>query len=366
MKDLTCKKGDITVKKSRSLKDIELEEVSLVDLAANKRKFLFFKRGKSDDEGHADSVTKQRELKVSIESDGTEAGTKILVNGKEIDGIESFYFDYWKPRGVELDGKRPASIGCSYSKIVEAADTGFKRTETFHLSKGEIKMDKEILELVKEYLGEEFKEEEFTKVEKLSDEAVKAIKDALKLVNKYKADFPDDLSKAVAVLVRYAGYGYGYPAKEGSAESNEDGNNNDEGVFDKSGKKLSKETLKKLVDALKAIQSVLPEDTKVKKSATEEPTKDDALKEIKEAIEKMATSTQGSDEKLKEITDSITEVTKRLEVVEKTKGIKKSIESQDDDDDKTNVQKGAGEDGKVLWPSLVGKKKTKETKEEDD
>ena len=78
---------------------------------------------------------------------------------------------------------------------------------------------KEFIEELKKFMAEDdedekevLTEEDIEKANKLSDAAMKAIKGALNILNKYKADMPDDVLKAIQTLVKYASYGY--PAKK--------------------------------------------------------------------------------------------------------------------------------------------------------
>lgn len=344
------------VNKARSLSDIDLEEVSLVDLPANKRKFLFFKSGKPEDQKDGSgSINKEDNLKISIESNGSKKGTKILVNGEEIEGMNSFYFSLYEDSEISDN----ARISCSYTKAVEVED-GFKRTESYYLTKGDNPMDNEMKALLAELLGEDFDADEFAK-----SNDTEAIKGALKLVAKYKSDFPDELVEAVKVLAKNANY-------TNKAEENDSdaGKDND---LEKSGKKFSKDTIEKLLAMFKTLQSILPNDDtsktakkdndadavakndnsndkdKVEKNADDKSS--NAFDELKKSIEKMATENADS---LKELSETVDQVSKRLEAVEKEKGVKKGIDGQDDNsDDDEKVAKGAGKDGKVLWPSLV-------------
>jgi len=308
---------------ARSLKDIETTEISFVDKPAIKKKFLFFKQEKLAGKSQAGSKTKQKKITIGIESDGTVGGTKIVVNGDELKDLRDFMFSFF------LGEDRRNPVSCSYSKFVETED-GFKRTETFYLSKGDEVMNPELVELLKEYLGDEFDAEKFEKAEKLSDKALNAIKGALKLVNKYKADFPDDLKKVVGVLAKYAGYGYGYPAKKEDVE--------------KAGAKFSKETLEKLkkaIEALEALKAVLPElKEQTEKSGTENSDIKKSIEEITKKIEAIEKGKQDGEKD--ELTETLKGLTERLEVVEKGTGVKKSIKGQDDDD---NLKK-------VNWPSF--------------
>jgi len=303
---------------ARKLKDIELEEVSLVDKGANRKKFLFFKQ-----EGKPTPAKKlKKKINIIIDSDGTIGGTKIAVNKDELKDLRDFSFSFW---GSDRDTSNPVS--CSYSKFVETED-GFSRSETFYLSKGDAQMNEKIKEQLQEYFGEEEKID----FEKAEDAA--AVIGALETVNEYQEDFPDDLKKAVGIIAKQAGL---YVPPEVEKQDNKAG-------VEKAGAKLSKETLGKLQDALKTLKSILPqlEEKTEKKSEVEK-----AIGELTKKIEQFETKENGDTKD--GIVDVIKELTKRLEVVEKGTGVKKSIDGQDDDDDNDDNT------GKK-WSSLSGKK----------
>lgn len=314
---------------TRKLKDIETTEVSFVDAPAIKRKFLFFKQDK-------------KKMKIEIESDGTIGGTDILIDGEKVENLRDFSFSLYPP----IEGNvKSAIVNCSYSKVVDTKD-GFKRSETFYLAKGDKSMNEEFIKLLKEYFGEDVKMD-FEKAEELSDKAVDAIKEALKLVNKYKGDFPDDLKKAVGTLAKYASAGYGYPEKK---EKKDD--------IEKTGAKFSKDTLeriKKAIEALEALKALLPE-------LKEQTQKSDVKSELDKSIEKLSKSIEElemkaetkddkeepekkEDEGKEEIAKKIDDLLKRFENIEKKVGVRKSVEGQDADVD-ADTKKDK------LWPSI--------------
>ena len=366
-----------------NLKNIEPSEISYTDLPATRKKFLFFKRDmqklfekyqdSSDIQKRRFLIAKKNDKKISIsiESDGTIKGTKIIVSGEEIKNLQDFHFSFYKPRGGE--GKEIAGISpisCSYSKITETED-GFKHSDTFYLSKSEMEvngmdMNKELKDLLDSYFDEEvsFAPEEF-ELEKaeLSDKALNAIKGALKLISKYKADFPDDLKGAVGVLAKYASYGYGYPAKKKAEVKKEEDKKEGDKDVEKSGKALSKDTVGKIKNVIKAINGLnsvikalndlLPEGDRedLKKSVVDKGK--DANEEFKNALDGISDITKKLEKKLeekdqtieklgkdlKEKDKGISELSKRLETLEKDKGIKKTIEGQDDGGDDENKPK---------------------------
>ena len=309
----------------RKLKEIEVEEISLVDAASNRKKFYIVKK---DD-------TKKQKAQISIDSDGTVKGTKILMGGEEVKDLVDFSFSFYQPRSGET-GELGKNVSCSYSKVTETED-GFKHTDHFYLSKLlEVKKGmKDLKEQLKDLLGEDFSEEEFEKAQKKLDEkVVGALKGALNILNKYKGDFPDELKKAVGVLAKHAGYGSSAQKSKEPYKLEEVLEVLEKAHLEKAGAKLSKSTRQQIQKALDALKKLLELDEK-KGEGDGELKKE--LGEIKESIKKLGE--KGKDENLKKELDKIT---KRLEAIEKAKGVKKSIDGDGD----------PGEGDGDQWPSF--------------
>jgi len=182
--------------------NIKPDEVSFVKKPATGRPFLLCK---------ADGT----KLAVQFESDGTNEGTSIVINGEKLEDASSFYLSY--DSLITCSGSTGPNLNCSYSKVVETED-GFQRTESYVLArtKGDDKMD-ELVKVLKEYLEiKDDKVEVLIAKADLSEKAVEALKKALEILKKYKADFPDDLKEAVDTISKYAVsyYGYGSPEKD--------------------------------------------------------------------------------------------------------------------------------------------------------
>lgn len=319
--------------KRGKLKDIRTTEVSMVDRPASKLSFLFFKR-EGGQSVNLLKKKKKKKIKIEIESDGLVGGTTVVVNGEKLGKLRSFDFSFW--------GDDPKQqIHASYSKVAESED-GFSRTENFYLSKGVITMSKEMLKALQEYLGTE--DIDFEK--KVDEEEVQK---ALELITEhYKESFPQDLEDAVGVLAKCA---------SGSYEAKEDKD------LEKAGAKFSKDVIKKLqtiIAAVKALEGMLPkmDGTTQKGDNTDEAGElAKQLAEVKNAIAELSKASEKKDddatksEEITELTKTLKGISERLEAMEKATAAKKSIEGQDDDDD--NEPKGAGKDGKVLWPSLA-------------
>jgi len=178
----------------------------------------------------------------------------------------------------------------------------------FIFFKGEHTMEKELIELLKKLSGDEnytFKKQE------LSEDAVKALKEAVATVEKYKEEMPDDLLKAGAVLAEFAASGYG-ETKEEDKKDDKDATKTDPEKKDNQDADKKKDD-----DVNKASDEIV-------KSITA----------LKEEITKYGSS-------ITKVTEDVTALATRMEVVEKTTGIKKGIESQGDD-----------KDGNDLFPGL--------------
>lgn len=320
-------------KQPRNLKGIKVREISLVDAPANKSPFLFFKR---EGEQSDDPLTKQKKIKIAIESDGTVGGTNISINGDKVSKLRSFDFSFY--------GQDPKQkIHASYTKVTDTED-GFSRTETYYLSKGENTMDKKILKALQAYLGTE--EIDFEK--KASEEDIQK---ALELIEKnYKEDFPQDLQDAVGVIAKCAANSF--EAKAGNGDDS----------LEKAGAKFSKDAIKKLkaiIAAVEDLKSLLPDnEASTQKSDSNDDKVNELAKQLeglKEVIEKLDVK-EKDDEKssISDVAKALKDISDRIKSLEDGGAVRKSISDQDSDgDDEPN---GAGEDGKVLWPSLIGKK----------
>lgn len=318
-------------KRRGNMKDIKIKEVSLVDLPANKLSFLFFKR---DGDQPGESLDKAKKIKIAIESNGTAKGTIVTINGDKMENLRDFNFSFY---GIEKD----SPVSCSYSKVVEAED-GFKRTESFYLSKGKV-MDEKTLKVLQAYLGTD--EIDFEK--KVGEEDIQK---ALTLINKeYKETFPEDLENAVGVIAKRAASSY---------DVKEDDKN-----VEKAGAKFSKDVLKKLksvLAAVEALKSILPdmkESTEKSGGSDEMDELTKQVAELKDAIAKFDPEKKGDDKSVAaKLTETLGDISKRLKALEDGGAAKKSITGDDDDND-DNEPKGAGENGKHLWGSITGHSK---------
>lgn len=302
------------------LRDITIKEISLVDLPANKLPFLFFKC-----DGDPEPVNKQNKIEISIVSDGTVGGTSVSVNGKKLGKLKSFDFSLY-------GGDPKQSIYASYTKAASDSD-GFNRTETYYLNKGDNLMKEQAVKALKSYLGVDDIDSE----KRVSEEDIEK---ALTLITKeYKESFPEDLADAIGVIAKSA------------VEVCGDASDKDD--VSKAGAKFSKDALKKLKDVLSAIEAlkaILPDtkDATAKSEASDELTKQ--IAQLSEQVSKIAGTKESTDKG--DLTKALDEISTRLKTVEESGATKKSIEG-DGTDDNGNVSKGAGEDGKALWPTIT-------------
>ncbi len=314
-------------KVARELSDLEIKEVSLVDKAANKKKFLFFKAHGETDSGKSKTKKLKKKINIVMDTDGTIGGTKISVNKEELKDLQNFSMYFYNDG---QDDSRAVSI--SYSKFVEA-DDGFSRSETFYLSKGDsgMKINEEIQKQLEAYYGDGVAIE----IDNVSE--VTDIVKALGTVNEYRGDFPDDLKTAVRLIAKQAAqFVPGVVAEDGV-------------IVEKAGAKLSKDTLKKLSDAMATLKSLLPQlaEKSDKSDATDA---DDVAKALTDITKKLADleGKEATDEAT-DLAKSLVEIGKRLESIEKQTPGRKSTEDSDGDGDgdEETIEKSG-----TKWPSF--------------
>jgi len=317
------------------LEEIELEEISLVDVPATKRKFLFTKAA----------------------GDGNYLVCRC--------GHKEALVDFLKSASEECPGCGE-SLEDSAIKIISK-------------KQGVNTMKKKLSELIKDFIGEdELTDEEMEKLEKaekeIPPEAAKALKAVVASLTKFKADFPDEIKECINTLAKYAAYGYGYPAKTKKEKEEKEGEEED---VEKAGAKLSKatreliknvvekyKTLEKAVNALesliktdaqKSAEIILIEekmdelsekmDKLFEKKAEAEKEKKKKVKTKKEKDEEDEEEEEEEEEKEKEeeeVEKEMKGLKKRVEQLEEKKGTKKSLKGQDEDETEKSSQ----------WPSF--------------
>jgi len=315
------------------LEEIEPEEISLVDVPATKRKFLFTKAA----------------------GDGNYLVCEC--------GHEEALVDFFKSASEECPG-------CGESLEDSAVKIISKR-------KGEKTMKKKLSEMIKDFIGEdELTDEEMEKLEKaekvIPPDAAKALKAVVATLSKFKADFPDEIKECINTLAKYAAYGYGYPAKKEKEEKE-----GEEEDVEKAGAKLSKatreliknavekyKTLEKAIialesliktDAQKSAEIILIEekmdslsekmDKLFEKKAEAEEEKKKKVKTKKEKVEDEEDEEEEEEEKEKEeeeVEKEMEGLKKRVKQLEEKKGTKKSLKGQDEDETEKSSK----------WPSF--------------
>ena len=262
----------------RELVDIDVDEISLVDIPAIRKKFLIIKKDKKD-------------MQKTSETDQDNSDIKNL-NEEE------------RPKMLELIGL--------YKKLTgDEEDFSEKESELLKkLSSDAVNAIKGALNILNKFKGD-FSEE---------------LKDAVAVLAKY--------------VVKT--YPYPYPAKKSDEDLEKAGKKISKDTLNAIKKTigilngvLSKgDETKKAISILSDLLS--DEEKKALKKTEEEDEKDEkinsAIKEAAETVEKL-----GKD--LEEKDKSISELTKRLETLEKAKGTKKQIEGQDEDDGDEDVKK---------------------------
>jgi hypothetical protein len=184
----------------RELSDINVEEVSLVDRAANKRTFFFVKRDSSDDGGSGDDSTGTT---IKIDSDGTIDGTKANVNGNDIDP-HSIHFGFDKdqsPESLDAQGnKNPRKVDFHFCQKCLGTD-GIHKTTTHTLSKRdntEKPVSNEDVTAIRKFL-----DDNEAPVAVGATDATRIAK-ALAVLTEYQDAFPASITDAIKDLVKVA------------------------------------------------------------------------------------------------------------------------------------------------------------------
>jgi len=317
-----------------NLKNIDIGELSFTKgTGANRKKYAFIKNDKGSPEGIIKII--KDDLAISIKSDGTARGTKVRVNGRGIENLKDFSFNLFNigseseigDFGVEVGNTDQGNIECSYT-ISGKEKNGFTVSNKYYLMKNdmEVKEEMKVNDLVKQYFGEE------VKVVKKEPEAIEK---SLETINEYKESFPEELEKAVGVIMKKALLEKETP--EESKDEPEDKTDVEETESEEKKKdkvaELSEDNVSEIVKMV--MKKLVPE-----KETSEEGKGDKAITKKLDEI----------NEKISKKDESIGKLTERLVKVEKVKGIKKQIDGQDDDDDGEVIKKS---DKK--WPSFNGK-----------
>ena len=214
--------------------------------------------------------------------------------------------------------------------------------------KKEVNKVDELIKLYKSLYKDEIAKDMKPEMKTFAEEDIKVLKNALDMFKKYRDDLPDELADEIVNLAKFAVSEYPKEEKKDDTE------------VEKTGAKLSKDSLANLKKAIECLMSILPEEDQpeVKKADEKEVKVEEKVEKKEEPKEEKADEAkEGFEKSLKELKESILEeitkgnktvkdLTDRLEKVEEVKGVKKSVEEEAIDKDKEKVKKGN-------WPSLM-------------
>jgi len=211
---------------------------------------------------------------------------------------------------------------------ITICDEPANRKKFYILKQRRLNME-ELLENLKKILGDETVDESsVAKIKALPEEKIEEIRKALEEVDGYQENFPPALNEAFLSLVKSATYEY--PEKE-SALDFED--------VEKAGASLSKATIAQLKKIQEIIEKLIGEKTKkfIDKDGNKLELPEDVLRQLEELDElkkadKERVKKEKEDTEKKEKED-IKTLKEDVEKLKKAKGIKKSIEGQDNDAD---------------------------------
>ena len=182
--------------KRRKLDEIIVEEVSIVDKAANKRRFMFIKR---DADGEEIELLKA-DTDITIKSDGTSGGTKITINGREIKRVHEASFAFFdNPDSTDGD-----SNPVYFRYVTSAAGKssgGFRQSKTFVLAKAEVvekteHATEEDLATIGAFVGEDID------VESIDGDRAASIAKSLSVAEDYLDVAPAEFRGAIKELVQ--------------------------------------------------------------------------------------------------------------------------------------------------------------------
>jgi hypothetical protein len=294
------------------LKDIEVDEVSLVDKAANRRKFLIIKQ--------------DQQVEIAISTDGSAEGTEVMIDGEEIDGLEGFWFGY-------SDNDEWSDVSCSYTRIVDG-DDAFGRSETYYLKKREVN-EMELLKLLKS-------------IDINPDDVDESLAPNLTAVAEMFDVMPPELQKAQIEIIKSAMVKDDPPAEEEPpGEDEEDPAASQEDEEDPPADQPSEEEVDATLTAMRALNARLPEDKQV------------VIKEDEPPAPEVATIVNSVNALLKPMIDTLSDGLKdignRLTVVEKATG----VPQKEDDDPPDTPKKPLTKEEKLakygtLYPRAMG------------
>jgi len=327
----------------KDLYDLDIEELSLVDKGANRKKFFIVKR----------------DVEKAI---GEGAGV-----GRERQGVGGVRYCICPKCGYSVEHEREGegkSKPCTEVKCPKCG-TPLQGSNSKKLEEVNKDMEK-FKKLLDEFVGEEVNPEDIEKAQ-IEGKALTALKSALTILNKYKTDFPDEVVKAIGVLASNAGYPhpgkYPYPTKKEEEDYKgfmsacmKEGKSMKECALEwgKKGKGKEEEAEKKVkkIDELTGEVKKLSEENtelkdKIEKAGQRIKDEETKTKEGVEKIEKEKTEIKKELEVKKvELERKVIDIEKaNTELSEKVAGFEKSLtELKTYIDEHTPLRKGLGPD----------------------
>ncbi len=224
---------------------------------------------------------------------------------------------------------------------ISLVDAGAVR-KTFYIKKQRRSL-MDLIEILKDMLGPdtELSDDEVKKAKELTEDAAKAIAGALKILNKYKDDMPDDVLGAIKTLAKYASYGY--PAKKSADEVDFVAELTD---VEKAGARLSKATIEELKKAIEILRGIIGErEENLKKGASIDLNK--LPPELKARLERLQRweedqirkQKEAEEREREELKKKIQELTDTVKKLARGEPVSKQLDDDDDDDQGSDDEK---------------------------
>lgn len=235
-------------------------------------------------------------------------------------------------------------------------------------NKDEVKKMDELIKVLKDITGIELSKKQIDAIKTLSEEEVKEFNGALEVIGSYKDELPEELNEKFASITKFTIKEQPDPK---SPEITEEQKTEILKEFEKTGKKLSKDTidiiegavkkLSSITEVVEALSRLLPEGKKegtkkgVSKGEEDKMTVNLSFDDIglKEGLDKMGKDIKDSFEKalverdkkiegLDKKLEGVDELSKRIKTLEEVKGVKKGLEEEEEGAKKKDVK----------WPSF--------------
>ena len=371
---------------TKELRNIDVEEISLVDVPAVKKKFIIIKNENGKSFAFRKAVIPYKEMPKAPMTEDWDAGKETREAEVADLKIMCAWFDSDKPDikgsyklphhklngyalvwrgvaaamgallgargGVDIPTNDRLGVYNHLAKHYKEFDKEppvlkrytekeweefMKQQDDFqnkNNNKREVKKMDELTKLFKEVTGKELSEKQIETLKTIPEEKLKELNESLDVVKGYKSELPEELNKSISYLT---GLTVQEQPEAKVAEITEEQKAEIIEEFTKTGKKFSKETLDVIKGVIKALIKLLPEEERKGLEKAEAIDKDLEKKEeeinekIKKAVEE---ANKVLDGKLSEKDKKIEELEKRLKTVEDVKGAKKSLEEEEPADNK--------------------------------